>query len=218
MTAVHQEELMHLFTRVNTVNPERTLEAIAFSLDIAAYVNETTDLELGVWSAVYGAPLGTISWTTRVDSQAAMGAAGDKLEADAKYQAKIADAAGLFTGLPEDQLTEFIGFAGSGTGAGQYATVTMAQCAPGKIAEAMAWGVDMMNLVQKVTGMDSSVGRAVYGPFATMGWITLAPDLAAVDAAGEAIGGDPTYIERLDQGGELFTQGSASSRLLRRLN
>lgn len=209
---------MNLYSRVNTVNPERTLDAVAFAVNIASYVSDATGLEVGVWSAVYGAPLGTISWTARVDSPEAIGDIGDKLEADAKYQTMIADAAGLFSGLPEDSISEFLGFAGSGAGAGQYATVTFAQCAAGKIADAMAWGVDMMNHVQKVTGLDSSVSRSLYGPFASMGWITLAPDRAAVDAAGAAIGGDPSYIERLDQGGELFTPGSASSRLVRRLN
>ncbi|MDQ1458806.1 MAG: hypothetical protein QOI08_290, partial [Actinomycetota bacterium] len=35
--------------------------------------------------------------------------------------------------------------------------------------------------------------------------------------ADAAMSSDPTYIERIDQGGELFTPGTVSQRLIRRL-
>ena len=78
-------------------------------------------------------------------------------------------------------------FAGSGGSAGGFATVVTAQCAPGRIADAMAWGVDILNHASKVTGLDSSLVRGLYGPWATLAWISLAETWDEVDAASAAL-------------------------------
>ena len=170
------------------------------------------------WTVVYGAPLGTVSWSVRVDSQAAMGAAQNKLMSDAGYITMVTgEAARLFSGPAEDAITQFIASAGTGANTGGFAQVITAQCAPGKISAAMAWGVEIMNHVHKVTGLNAAMVRGLYGPFATIGWIILADSLDQVDAAEAATSSDPSYIESIDGAGDLFSPGTASSRLLRRL-
>ena len=55
------------------------------------------------------------------------------------------------------------------------------------------------------------------GPFVTLVWFSLADTLEEADAADAAMSSDPSYLERIDQAGELFLPGTASQRLIRRL-
>ena len=41
--------------------------------------------------------------------------------------------------------------------------------------------------------------------------------IVPIEAADAAMSSDPTYLERIDQGGELFLPGAATQRLIRRL-
>jgi hypothetical protein len=208
---------MNLFTRQATLAPEHLQEGLAYTVEIAQYVSEKTALDVIPWTTMFGAPLGSVSWSARVDSQAALGAVQDTLAADSTFQARVKDASRFFTGSPEDAIGQFVAFSGTGGEIRQYASIVTAQCAAGKVAEAMAWGVDMMQYVGKLTGLDSSIVRGIYGPFATLVWISLADSLDEVDAADAAMSSDPSYLERLDQAGDLFQPGSAQQRLIRRL-
>lgn len=209
---------MNLFSRTRALNPEHAQEGLSFSVEIAEQVSGVTGLEVIPWASVYGAPVGTVSFSARVESLAAMGAAQEKLAADTKYQERISKQIGrLFTGPAEDIVLQFLGFAGSGGNAGRYASLVSAQCAPGKIGEAMSWGVEIMNHVSELTGRDMAMVRGLYGPWATLGWISLADTLEQVDAAEAAMSSDATYLKRIDQGAELFVTASASQRLVRRL-
>ena len=208
---------MHLFTRQSQLAPEHILEGLAYAGEIAQYVSEKSGLEVVPWTAVYGAPVGSVAWSARVGSQAEMGAAQEALAADAGFVDRVKKHAHLFAGPPEDAIGQFIAVSGDGDTIPQFASIVTAQCAGGKVADAMAWGVDMMQYVGKLTGADSSIIRGIYGPFATLVWVSLFDTLADADAADAAMSGDPSYLERLDQAGDLFLPGSASQRLIRRL-
>ncbi len=210
---------MHLFTRQATLTPGTIPDGMAYAVEIAQYVSEKTGLEVIPWSVVYGAPLGTVSWSARVESQATMGAAQETLTADPEFLKRTTANAHRFEVSPEDNIGQILATA-SGSGnvsTGSFVTIVRAQCAGGKIAEGMSWGVDMMEHVAKLTGAESAIVRGIYGEFSTLIWISRFDSLDAVDAADAALSTDPTYLERLDQGGDLFLPGSASQRLIRRL-
>lgn len=209
---------MQLFTRQATLARDQIQDGMAYAVEIAQYVSKKTGLEVNTWTTVYGGQLGSVSWSARVDSQAAMGAATDILAADSGFQERVAANSHRFDGPLEDSIGEFVAFSGDGGPVRQYASIATAQCAGGKIADAMAWGVDVMQHVAKSTGSDGALVRGIYGPFATLVWISLYDTLEEVDAADRATSSDPTYLERLDQGGDLFLPGSASQRLIRRLS
>ena len=207
---------MHLFTRQATLARDQIQDGLAYAADVAQYVGKKTGLEVNAWAALYGAPLGTVSWSARVDSQAAMGAASATLLGDAGYQERLAANLHRFDGAAEDAIGEFVAFAGEGAPR-SYVSIVTAQCALGKIADAMAWGVDIMQHAAKLTGADSSLVRGLYGPFGTLVWIATYDSLADVDKAGVALSSDTTYLERLDQGGDFFVPGTGTQRLIQRL-
>ena len=209
---------MHLFTRTRTIDPAHAGEAHAFAVDMSRYASATTGLEIIPWAAVYGGPVGTVSYTARVGSQAAMAEALARLAADAGYQERIAGSVGhVFPGPVEDTIGEFVSLSGSGGHAGRLASIATAQCAPGRIAEAMAWGIDILSHHSKVTGLDGALVRSLYGPWATLAWISVTDAWDDIDSSTAAIAADATYLERIDDAGPLFLPGSVSQRLLRRL-
>ncbi len=209
---------MLLWTRTRQVDVMQGPEAFAFAADMARHAATITGLEVEPWTSVYGLPLGTVVYSVQVESQAAMAAALTTLAADEGYQRLIAESGrSLYTGPGEDAIGELVSAAGSGGTTGAIASVILAQCAPGRIAEATAWGADILSHASKVTGLDGSFFRGLYGPWATLVWISLAETMEEVDDAAASLAGDATYVERIDDAGPLFIPGSASQRLLRRL-
>ena len=208
---------MYLYSRTRTADTDRLMDATAFAVDITETVNSKTDLGLQAWSAVYGAPVGTFAWTATVPSMAAMGAIGEKLLADPSYLAKVEEARGIFTGPIEDMVVDMVAMAGEGGHTGDYASLVTAQVAGGHAAEAMAWGVDILNHVSGLTGRDGVFGRSMFGPWGSVGWISLAASLDEVDAASEAMAADADYLAKVDAAGALFVPGASSSRLTRRI-
>ena len=208
---------MYLFARTSTADAKRGMDALAFSIDICGRVKSITGQDVSAWTVLYGAPITTVTWTTRVEGHATLGAMNEKLQADAGYMAATAEAAELFTGAPEDSLIEMLALVGTGSGAGNYASLVTAQCADGKIADAMAWGVDILNHVHELTGRDGSFSRSLYGPWATVGWITLADSLEQIDEGTAKMNADPTYIEKIEAGAGLFLPGVSASRLSQKI-
>jgi hypothetical protein len=201
---------MHLFTRTRQVDTLQGPDALTLVTDMAQLASKITDLHVVAWAGVFGLPLGTVIYTARVESQAAAADALAKLSIDPGYQR-------LDAGPGEDAIAELVSVAGPGESTGNFASVVMAQCAPGRIAEATAWGVDILSHASKTTGLDGSFLRGLYGPSATLVWISLAETMEEVDIATASLAADGTYGERIDDAGPLFLPGSASQRLLQRL-
>jgi hypothetical protein len=208
---------MYLFARNRTCAPDRVAEATAFAVDIAAKVSSITGKELAVWQGVYGVPITSFGWTTTVDSYAEMGEAREKLMADSGYIETLEAAAHLFADAPEDVIADIVATAGEGGHQGEYSSIVMAQCAGGRIGEAMGWGVEMMNHVSSVTGRDNLFARSMHGPWASVAWFSLAASLEEVDAAAAALNADPDYLAKVDSSDGLFLPGSGESRLTRRI-
>jgi hypothetical protein len=193
-------------TRQADVGPGSGSAAV---VDVARHAGAVTGLEVVPWASVYGLPRGTVVYSVQVESQSAMaGALATLASSDAS----------LDEGPGEDAIGELVSTAGSGESTARYASVVLARCAPGRIAEATAWGVDILSHASKATGLDGLFLRGLYGPWASLVWISLAESLEEVDDSAAALAADPTYVERTDDAGPLFLPGSASQRLLRRLS
>ncbi len=208
---------MYLFARNGTAAPDRLFEATAFAIEIAAKASSIAGVEIAAWRTEYGGPLTGLGWTVVHESHAAAGAVGEKLLADAGYVEAVQAAAPLFTGPGEDILAQIVASGGNGGHRGEYSSIVMAQCAAGKIGQAMAYGVEMMNDVVRITGRDSIFTRSMYGPWASVAWFSLAASLDEVEAATAALSADPDHLGKLDAGGGLFLPGSGESRLTRRI-
>jgi len=96
-------------------------------------------------------------------------------------------------------------------------SVTTAVVANGQYAEAAAWGIEMAELVQQITGHPTMFLADAHGTFGQVTWLTGAPDLAAADASGELVQANPDYVKRLSDVGDLFVPASGQQRLVSRI-
>ena len=61
---------MYIFSRTSTAALGRQMDAVPASVAIAAKVTEVTGHDVYVFSAQFGAPMGTIMWAAQFDSHA----------------------------------------------------------------------------------------------------------------------------------------------------
>lgn len=208
---------MQLFTR-NVLMTGAPAEIMAYSTDMRAYVAEKTGREIGLWSNLFGAPVGTMAYTVRVEGLADLQAATSTLVEDPAYHQKLADGRALVGGPSMDSIGQPIhGELGAMPPVGSYAMVTQATMAGGKYLEAIGWGVEIAQHVEKVSGHPTMFLSSSFGGFGDVAWIMVAADAAAVDAAGAAVNGDAEYMESVNGAGDLFIAGSGRRMLTTRV-
>jgi hypothetical protein len=200
---------MLLWTRTRQIDVGAGPEAITSAGELARHATAITGLGVVPWAGVYGLPLGTVVYSIQVESQSAMATALAALAESGRT---------LDHGPGEDAIGELVSTAGSGESIARFASVVLARCAPGRMAEGTAWGVDALSHASKATGLDGLLLRGLYGPWASLVWISLAESMEEIDDSASALAADPTYVERIDDAGPLFLPGSSSQRLLRRLS
>ena len=209
---------MQLFSRRVHMVGAPPAEMIAYATDMRAYVTGKVGRDVALWATTFGAPVGTMSYTVRVEGVADLQATMSTLMGDEEYQAKIAKGLQMSGGPAVDSLMQPIhGELGAAPPVGSMAGVTTAVIANGAYAEALAWGVDIAMHVESVTGMSTLFLAGQYGPFGGVGWISPAADAAAVDAANAALNADAAYMEKLRAVGDLFMEGSGQQALLTRI-
>jgi len=77
-----------------------------------------------------------------------------------------------------------------------------------RIADTLAWSVEIAQYVEGVTGSPVSVWSSTYGQMGEIGFISVVPDMAALDANQAKINADAGYIGRLGQSAGLWLDGS----------
>jgi hypothetical protein len=193
-------------------------ELSAWASDMRQFVSDTSGREVSLWSVMFGAPIGTMVYSARLEGLAELQSIGEKLVGSPDYHAKLARGREFSASPPVDQLsTPVYGDLGDPPPVGSVALVTTATIANGAYAEAIAWGVEIAQYVEGVTGFRSTFLMDDYGPFGQVRWIGIAPDGGAADAAGRKLNADQGYLEKLGAVGQLFIQGSGQRGLAARV-
>ena len=74
-----------------------------------------------------------------------------------------------------------------------------AVCATGNIANAMAVGVEIAQKAEVVTGLPTLFGSSLTGPYGGVGWITGYANIGELEAAQQALGADPSWVDMIDK-------------------
>lgn len=199
---------MHLFMRTLTLtgNPRDTMPWASSMTD---YVNSVTSLNLTCWSSTFGFPVGTVIWSARIESQAQQAAATASLATDNKYFDLIEQARDMVAGPAEDRLVNVIhGTPGTPPGLGSVVQMTVATAVVDRMADAVAWSVDVAQHAESVTGYPVMVALDRFGQMGTVSWISSVPDMAAADDVQAKMAASPTYLDRLAATKGLFIPGS----------
>jgi hypothetical protein len=204
---------MDLFSR-SVLLTGAPAEYMTYATEMRAYASDKVGQEIALWSVAFGAPRGSMAYTTRVDGLSGVHAMNATLLGDAEYMAKLATGAAFGGGMAEDTLLQPLhGDPGDPPPVGSVATVTTAVINNGAYAEAVAWGVGIAELVESVTGRPMIFGMGAFGTFGQLTWISVSADAAAADAAGQAVNANADYMGRLGAIGDLFVPASGHRSL-----
>jgi hypothetical protein len=187
---------------------------------MAELVSRKTQLPVSLWATRLGAPVGTLTYTTMLQSLAELDAADSSLLADEEYLNYVAEFQPFVAGPPVDRAVEVVHSAGGEyrrADVGAVGNVVTAQVANARFGAAIKWSIEVADLVAEVTGHPGVLGRDVAGDFGTVVWIATMPDVGTLDTANEALGKDPRYLAKLDEMGDIFLPGSGHTSILRRI-
>lgn len=199
---------MLLFSRLITLTGSPR-KAMPWAVGITEYVNANGSLPVTCWAGNFGYPIGTMAWSSMVESQAALTAGMSQLLTDPGYLDLVESAADLVTTPGHDVLREVLyGTPGDPPALGSIVTVTTATAIADHMADALAWGVEIGQHVESVIATPVAVLTDVFGTMGGMAWFSVQPDVAAADAARAKLNADADYFKHIAGSKDLFINGS----------
>jgi hypothetical protein len=83
---------------------------------------------------------------------------------------------------------------------------------PGNTRDQMEWALAQTEKVNQITGLQVSLYMQVYSPeVGAIGWSTFVPDLAALEAAGDKLNADDSFVAAVDKGSAMTVGGATDS-------
>ena len=196
-------------------SPRRVLP---WALSMTEYVNAHSDLDVTLWSYNFGQPIGTISWSAVVESQAAFAAATAGLLADDGYFDLVEQAEDLVTTPGVDRLRQLVhGEPAGPPPMGAIASITTATAMVDRMVDAVGWSVEIAQHITEVTGAPIAVLTGAFGQMGEIAWIGVQPDLESAAAVGDKLAADAAYLGRMPATKDLFIQGSGHVAQLTRI-
>lgn len=200
-----------------TGDPRETLPWVR---EITGHVRARTGLDVSVWTALAGAPIGAMAFIAVVESRAYLSAAMQPLAEDGDYLDIVNRGRKFFSSPPEDALLNIMHVAGGQpppTDVGSVVSIYAAEVAAGKYAAAGAWAVEVAELVAAISGAPVSFCVNVTGKFGAVEWIQTAPDVATQESWDEQVNKDERYRAKLSEIGGMFLEGSGNRVIARRI-
>jgi hypothetical protein len=183
--------------------------AAAWAAEVTAGVNKHAVSEISLWTAAFGAPVGTIAWSTAVENLGQMDALNAAMAADADLAALVGKGAGFVAEADADRLLAIVhGEITDSAPVGSYIGSVRATAAPGQWTSAGGWAANIADLYSEVTGLNVIVTSTVAGPMGEIAWLTRHENSASIEAALAATMSSQKYMNEVDSGGEFFMPGA----------
>ena len=208
---------MYIFSRTATIKPEHFADGLAFAVEVAARVKSVTGKEVNTYNVTFGAPMGTVLWSTRSESQAEVADVSAKLAVDPSYMEYVLAHAHYFTPSTTDALANVVSSTLDPTPRSIY-ELTTATIANGKFAKAMEFGVRVQQFVATATGLPTAFSSSVYGAYGSIGWLIGASTMADIDRVRQVESTNTEFHALIEEAGQLFIEGSGTNSLIEKIN
>ncbi|HUV19248.1 MAG TPA: hypothetical protein VMW33_12275 [Ilumatobacteraceae bacterium] len=208
---------MYIFSRSTIAALGRQFDAIPAAVGVAQLVTKVTGHEVNVFAARFGAPQGSVMWSTRVESMTELQGITDKLMADSGYLEMLESMNGLFMAPAEDRLSRVLTAPIDGA-TSKYYGVTRAAMANGKQADAVAFGIKTAEYIGKSLGTMTAFTKAAYGGFNDVSWLIAFDTEADVDAFEDWQMTDSGYHDIVAEAGDLFVENTGHITLIERIS
>ncbi len=205
---------MYIYSATLQANPGRGGELASLVPQLRDAVAAACGTTANAWAMSSGQPIGTFGISTRVEGTEQLLGFQQKLGASEDYQALASQSAGLLTAPAETNLVQILGAAGDQGEPAPIVTLTQSTIMNGHLADAMGWGMEVLEYVNNVTGMSGLFTNSAAGNFFDVSWIFSAQSGAELDSANQSLQADPGYIALVDKAGGFFVQGSAQRSTL----
>ncbi len=209
---------MHLFSRSRRLDPAHGRAGIAYAVEAGERASQITGLDIGVWAEVFSPGLGTISWATMAPDLLALEHGLDKLAVDDDFTAGVEAHASMFSGFGEDHLYQLVHGEPEPDRRPTYASVVMARCRSGHLADGVGLGAELAQRVTDATGHATMFATAATGAWGAVMWLTGYDDIEAAQAAESALMGDPDWLAMLDDRAGAAYEADATQTMYRRLS
>ena len=207
---------MYVFSRIRRINNAHGRAAMAAAAEAATRASEIIGMPVALWTPVLSAGIGTVVWSTTAEHLADLQAADDAITGSNEFMDWVEQNDSLFIGSLDDSVLQVLH--GNVTGdPPAYVNVTRAVAAPGSVSEAMEMGLQLTEVVERITGVATTFGSYVTGTFGELAWAGALPDLQAAEAANAAMAASDELRKLIDSAGHVYQPG-VTSMLLRRLN
>lgn len=208
---------MHIYSATLQAKPGRGGELGALVPQLRDAVTKTVGSPAYAWAMSAGAPIGCFGISTRVEGNQQLMEFQQKLAASDDYQSVAIQGADLLDGPAQTSLSQIIGSVGEQGDPAPVITITQATVMNGHVADAVGWGMEVLEHVHKVTGQSGLMTNLSAGSFFDIMWIVGAPSAAELDTANDKIQNDAEYIAMLDKAGGFFVPGSATRVTIMRM-
>jgi hypothetical protein len=181
----------------------------AWAAEVTAGVNKHAVSEVSLWSAAFGAPVGTIAWSAAVESLGQIDALNAAMAADADLAALVGKGAEFVAEAEPDRLLAIVhGEITDSAPVGSYIGAVRATAAPGQWVGAGAWAAHIADVYSEVTGLNAIVTSTAAGPMGEMSWLVRHENSASIEAAIAATMSSEKYMKEVNSGGEFFMPGA----------
>ncbi len=204
---------MYITRRMARVNGRPGIEWASQVTKVVQAAGGKTSL----WAGGPGSTIGTVAWSSLVDSFAAMVENNDRLNENADYLALVAQAGQHIASLEPDTMMQVVH--GEITGqaeVGSFLVAVSATTDPTRGMEALAWAPVIADAWTAATGVPVAVATNVAGPSDAIQWLARFDDAAAVDEANGKVAASAEYLEVYATGAGLFTS-DANTMYARRI-
>ena len=193
-------------------------EAAEYMTKVRDLVSSATGIPSWAWAGAAGVPIGTFYLSARFESFEQYLTANQAISQNTDYHALLKTGADLVEGPAQTVMGRVVGMAGElGEEPAPLVAVTTATAAPGRQADAVAWGVNMLDYTHGVTGTPGLFTTSAVGSFSDVSWIISYQDAAAIDSDNDTMMTDAGYLERMGSAGAMFVAGSAQRSVLAKL-
>jgi hypothetical protein len=196
--------------------------AMAWAAQVTEHVTQTTGTQCGLWNTVYSQEAGSISWNAMFADLTALEGFIDKLRVDDSFsQLTETGIQYVLPGSINDQLSTMI----HPTDAPdprryEYSAVVESTLLPGKMAEGLALGVEIAQMVERLSGVPSAFMINNTGNYGGVTWATIYSDAAEMDRAEQAVNTNPEFVQLIDERASrcfAAAPGQATQRINRRV-
>lgn len=211
---------MYLFSRRLRARTGDPAKAMAWATGITERVRQISGLDLSLYASVFGPDLGTLAFSAFVADLDALETAGDKLAVDDGYLAEVVASQQFAPDGAEDRLVQILHPTEMAPATEEVNYVSVVEAVPGRnLAACVETAIAIARRSEAITGRAMLVAVNVTGTWGGVSWMNAFPDLAAAEAANQAIYADPEWMQLVHEAGNVFAAdaGATQQRMYRRI-